>query len=309
MYANKYIQFCNARDVDFSDNTNIPCLANFLCELADSSDRPESVLRTVSASLSFLFEALGKASPIHHPEIKRLITALIKTGTVKPMKRSKPMPIEAFVKYFRELGPDKDLSLKELRRKTVTLLSLVFMARPSDLAPKGVVFNSSTLSVEKTVLSTDDIRFNEDGSLSITFWGIKNDSKRQGFEVTVHPNKDDILLDPVRCLKLYIEKTDEFRPKDTSPLFITLKAPYRAISSDTIGNILEESISAAGLADMGFTAKSFRPTAATMAIQKGMSPETAMQLGRWKTKEVFFNHYVYPQVPESYTGDLFDVQQ
>ena len=185
---------------------------------------------------------------------------------MKPIKRSKPMPIEAFVKYFRELGPDKDLSLKELRRKTVTLLSLVFMARPSDLAPKGVVFNSSTLSVEKTVLSTDDIRFNEDGSLSITFWGIKNDSKRQGFEVTVHPNKDDILLDPVQCLKLYIEKTDEFRPKDTSPLFITLKAPYRAISSDTIGNILEESISAAGLADMGFTAKSFRPTAATMAI-------------------------------------------
>ena len=65
--ANKYIQFCNTRDVEFSDNTNIPCLANFLCELADSSDRPESVLRTVSASLSFLFEALGKASPIHHP--------------------------------------------------------------------------------------------------------------------------------------------------------------------------------------------------------------------------------------------------
>ena len=64
----------------------------------------------------------------------------------------------------------------------MTLLALVFMAGPSDLAPKGVVFNSKTLSVEKTVLSTNDIQFNEDRSLSVTFWGIKNDSKRQGFE-------------------------------------------------------------------------------------------------------------------------------
>ena len=92
------------------------------------------------------------------------------------MKRTRPMPVEAFVKYFHELGPDCKLSLKDLRRKTVTLLALVFMARPSDLAPKGVVFNSKTLSVEKTVLSTSDIQFNEDGSLSVTFWGIKNDS-------------------------------------------------------------------------------------------------------------------------------------
>ena len=308
MYANRYVQFCKVHEVDFSDNNNIPYIANFLCEIADASDRPESVLRTVSAALSFLFDALGKASPMAHPEIKRLITALIKTGTVKPMKRSRPMPIEAFVKYFRELGPESELSLKDLRRKTVTLLALIFMARPSDLAPKGVVFNSKTLSVEKMVLSTNDIQFNDDGSLSVTFWGIKNDSKRQGFEVTVHPNKNDVLSDPVKCLELYIEKTREFRPKDTNPLFITLKPPYHAITSDTIGNILEEAISAAGLSSLGFTAKSFRPTAATMAVQKGMLPETAMQLGRWKTKEVFFNHYVYPKVPDTYTGNLFDVK-
>ena len=308
MYANRYIQFCKARDIDFSDNNNIPCLANFLCEVADASDRPESVLRTVSAALSLLFEALGKTSPAAHPEIKRLVTALIKTGTVKPMKRTRPMPVEAFVKYFRELGPDCKLSLKDLRRKTVTLLALVFMARPSDLAPKGVVFNSKTLSVEKTMLSTSDIQFNEDGSLSVTFWGIKNDSKRQGFEVTIHPNKNDNLSDPIKRLRLYIERTQEFRPKETNPLFITLKPPYHAISSDTIGNILEEAISAAGLSSLGYTAKSFRPTAATMAVQTGMLPETAMQLGRWKTKEVFFNHYVYPKVPDTYTGNLFDVK-
>ena len=70
MYANRYVQFCKVHEVDFSDNNYIPYIANFLCEIADASDRPESVLRTVSAALSFLFDALGKASPMAHPEIK-----------------------------------------------------------------------------------------------------------------------------------------------------------------------------------------------------------------------------------------------
>lgn len=91
------------------------------------------------------------------------------------------------------------------------------------------------------------------------------------------------------------------RPCDNKPLFISLKQPYKALKSDTIGNYLEESISLAGLKDCGFTAKSFRPTGATLAMDAGICPETAMQIGRWKTKEVFFNHYVYPRLPKNYT--------
>ena len=56
-----------------------------------------------------------------------------------------------------------------------------------------------------------------------------------------------------------------------------------------------------GLADKGFLAKSFRPTGATIAVNSGVLPETVVQIGRWKTKEVFLNHYVYPNAPQSYT--------
>ena len=60
----------------------------------------------------------------------------------------------------------------------------------------------------------------------------------------------------------------------------------------------------AGLGDQGFTAKSFRPTGATIAVSQGILPETVMKIGRWKTKEVFLNHYVYGQVPSGFTTNL-----
>lgn len=112
------------------------------------------------------------------------------------------------------------------------------------------------------------------------------------------------VLDPVQCLKDYIHRTDSVRPRDTKPLFLSLNPPYKALKADTVGNILEDAIQLVGLKDQGFTAKSFRPTGATLAMDAGILPETAMQVGRWKTKEVFMGHYVYPRLPKNYTEKI-----
>ena len=109
----------------------------------------------------------------------------------------------------------------------------------------------------------------------------------------------------VYALNSYIDRTDAFRPVDTKPLLLTLNPPYKAISSKTVSNILDEVISLAGLTGKGFKAKSFRPTGATLAVSKGVVPETVMEVGRWKTNEVFMNHYVYPHAPQSFTSDMF----
>ena len=69
MYTNRYNLFCKDREIEFSHNSNIPSIANSLYEIADGSDCPESVLHTDFASNAFLFDALGKASPMAHPDI------------------------------------------------------------------------------------------------------------------------------------------------------------------------------------------------------------------------------------------------
>lgn len=299
------MDFCQSRNLDFSDETNTHVIADFLCHISDRSDRPESIVKTCTAALNCMFESLGRCSPVNNPDIRRLVTGIIKSGTLAPMKRSQPMPTKSFVELFHSWGQNENMTIKQLRMKTITLLALVCMTRPSDLAPKGVNFNPKDFSVNNIVLSLDNIQFMPDGSLTIYFFGIKNDTSRSGFEVNIPTNTSDTVMDPVSCLRVYIDRTAAYRPSDTKPLFITLTAPYKAISSSTVSNILDEVINLAGLAGKGFKAKSFRPTGATLAVSRGAIPETVMQIGRWKTKEVFMNHYVYPRAPETFTSNMF----
>jgi hypothetical protein len=87
-------------------------------------------------------------------------------------------------------------------------------------------------------------------------------------------------------------------------IILSLNKPYSSIKAETVSKVLSEAISLADLGDKGFTAKCFRPTAANAAIQAGCNPEIVMYIGRWKTKEVFLNHYVYPLAPRGYTDGI-----
>ena len=303
-YVVKYIEFCEHKNVDFSDESNISTISEFLSCLAGQSNRPESMLKVTSAAITCLFEALGKHSPMNHPDLKRLVSGIVKSGTSVPMQRTKPMPIQPFIDLFTTFGDNDTMPLRHLRMKALTLVALTCMTRPSDLAPKGVTLDKSDLSINNIVLSLDNIHFNEDHSMTIHFFGIKNDTLRSGFEVNIPHNSDNPIMDPVSCLQKYIDRTNVYRDKEKRPLFISLTSPFKAISSARIAFILDEVIALAGLSEKGFSAKSFRPTGATIAVNSGVLPETVMQIGRWKTKEVFLNHYVYPNAPQGYTSKL-----
>ena len=68
--------------------------------------------------------------------------------------------------------------------------------------------------------------------------------------------------------------------------------------------MLEESIILAGLGGQGFSAKSFRPTGATSAIEQGINPEVVRKVGRWKNSEVFFEQYVHARTSESFCDNV-----
>jgi len=295
--------YCQVRQIQFPPQPHESAIfADFLCAVGATSDRPESILRSVSAALNTLYQGLGLVNPMATVELKMLQTALVKSGTTRPAKHSKVMPCVAFQDLFRSWPDNDQLALENLRLKAVTLFALVFMARPSDMAPKGVTVDYETGVARHINFTTDQIVFNDDGSLTVTFFGIKNDSTRTGFEVRIPPSAE-MTLDPVRCLKDYLRVTTASRVKG-GPVFLALKRPYKGLSSGTIGEILKKAISLAGLENQGFTPRSFRPTGATAAVNSGCPPETAMQLGRWKTKEVFFNRYVYPNAPQEYTTNV-----
>ena len=257
------------------------------------------------AALSAFYKGVESSDPMTDPIIKMLYTALIKSGTKCPAQRTPVMPVTPFFQLFNSWNTS-GLSIKLLRLRAITLLALCLMARPSDLAPKGVHFDPVTMSARQMDLSIDQVSFHNDGSMTITFFGIKNDHDRSGFEVRL-PGVDNPKVDPVRCLKVYIERTTDIRTKHGSKaIFIQLCSPFQGIGSNTISKILEEAIALAGLS--GFTARSFRPTGATAAMAAGVHEQTAMQIGRWKSCEIFRDRYVYPFAKPEYSNNILKFQ-
>ena len=165
------------------------------------------------------------------------------------------------------------------------------MCRPSDIAPKVGFFR-------------DQIKFNEDGSMTVRFFGIKNDVNKTGFEVRI-AGTDDVNIDPVVCLRHYLTRTDEcVKQHSKQPVFIALKYPWRGLNSSAIAAELSATLEDAGLRDK-FTPRSFRPSAITGAVLGGADAQTVRVQARIKTQSVFFDNYKYPISDKSLMEQTF----
>ncbi|GFO35183.1 hypothetical protein PoB_006168800 [Plakobranchus ocellatus] len=186
-------QYCIDNDTHFPPEKweSQACVANFLNQRAELSERPESLLKTITAALKHYFKAIDQN--FNWESIESFVKALIKANTKRPAGRTKVMPIQSFMNLFESWGPNRDLCLKKLRQKAITLLALAEMCRFSDLALRVGLFRNQVL-------------FKPNGCLVVQFFGTKNDSDRHGFEVQIDPSSNP-LTDPVSCLREYIEKT------------------------------------------------------------------------------------------------------
>lgn len=103
----------------------------------------------------------------------------------------------------------------------MTLLALLFMTRPSDLAPKAKVFDPQNRTSKAEVMTVEDVKLENDGSMTVIFWDIKNETNRQLFEVVLLPATENF-MDPAECLKGYILRIRIDRKSSEYPLFMSL---------------------------------------------------------------------------------------
>lgn len=256
-------------------------VAGFLHLKGSGSKRPLSLIKMAWAAITHYYDAIG--IDIRSGELTHFMQALVKNGTSCPQGRTPVPPIQPILDVFRKWGNNEELSLQRLRQKCITLLCLTAMCRPSDIAPKIGFLRKQ-------------IEFNSDNSVTIRFFGIKNDQHRKGFEIKLTP-ANETCVDPVACLKCYIQRSSQYdidsRHDLDTPVFRSLTHPMEAISPTTVANILNDTLREAGLAQK-FSARSFRAAGVTAAIDSGCDPDSTRQIGRWASREVFFDHYVYP---------------
>ncbi len=80
---------------------------------------------------------------------------------------------------------------------------------------------------------------------------------------------------PVRTLEQYISFMDaQLGAKDfpSRPVFLTLYKPFRALTAAGVTTVMNSALRMVVLD--GHTAKSFRPTGATRAVEAGENPDT-----------------------------------
>ena len=274
-------------------------VAKYFESVAATSDRPKSVLNSNSAALACYFDAVGCKSTITL-DVRRLIEGLIKSGTSEPMVRSKVMPTREFNELFCSWPDNEDLPTDKLRLKCITLMSLCLMLRPSDIAPRSVIVKKT--GIKNVQFTANRVSFMENGCAKIRLLGIKNDYHRDGFEVVLLPASERKLC-PVRALQIHLKRSELKNCAPDRPVFTPLNYPFAGLSSQSIAAILNKSIELAGLAGRGFSAKSFRPTGATTAVQNNMDPDRVRQTGRWKDEACFQKHYVHT-IPEMSMTDV-----
>ncbi len=291
-YINQFKQFCVSNNINFPPNEQIrsATIANFLLYKSEQSMRPESMLKSIRAALTQYFNSIGVTDPFCS-QLKQFNTALIKCQTTKPKGRTPIMPIKPFMEMFEKWPINEKLTTADLRLKAVTLLTISTLARCSDLAPANV-------------LKRSQLRFNSDNSLTINMFGIKNDSNRTGFEIRVEKS-NNVKCDPVSCLEHYIQRTKHQVDSSIDPLFIKPTAPHDPVSPRGIADILRSAIKKAGLSDL-YTPRCFRPSATSAAIFGGCEHESVRQLGRWKTRETFYENYVYPIRKDNTTDKILN---
>jgi hypothetical protein len=301
--VSRFADFCLAAGVHFPPPSTAQ-VADFFLDIARSSTRPKSVLNTASAALTCLYEGIGSYSnPLHDKDISRLLVGLTKTHTSAPRKQTPVLPVQPIKDLFKGWDVNDHLDIKRLRQKTLALLALVMMLRPSDAAPRALVYDSDTDNYKRLIFSTDNIVFHEDGSATVSLHGIKNDYKRDGFHVRIDHTGGG-KLDPVLSLKDYIKRTAHIRPPDAKPLFLTLNRPFQGISSTTVAKVLDEVIALAGLDTTVYKAKCFRPTGATVSIESHCESDVVRQVGRWRNRDVFEEHYVHSRAQRGVTASI-----
>ncbi len=178
--------------------------------------------------------------------------------------------------FFESLGENRNLSLKVLTSKLVTLIALTTWMRVAEVT--AISFRSIQFTQEGVKFSLDRLR------------KTQRCGPLKSFEMTSTEEK----LCPVKALKDFIERTEKFRPasepSEGSRLLIALVRPHKPVSSNTVSRWIKSMLSKGGVDTTKFGAHSTRSAAASRAVVEGAPIDAILQTGS-SAHEATFNRF------------------
>ena len=111
-------------------------LANFLCAIANKSQRPQSLLRTASTGIGHPYKAKGFEKPVQD---ESLLTTINNSSRKKRNRMSHDKVQSNAWRKFSRTFPCLD-GKPNSSSENCHYLAITLMLRPSDIAPNGVIF-------------------------------------------------------------------------------------------------------------------------------------------------------------------------
>lgn len=162
---------------------------------------------------------------------------------------------QILLNLFNKKGDNKDLSLKDLTKKIISLLAIITAHRMQTFSL--IEINNIEILSDKILIKIPKI--------------IKTSGPNSLQPLLVIPfYKDNCKVCTANTLVSYLDRTKEIRQSKPF-LFISFEKPYRRVGSQSLSRWVTESLSEAGLDTNVFTAHSTRHASTLSAKNKGIS--------------------------------------
>ena len=217
----KWTSWCGEQQVN-PLSAPLESILNFLTTHIDLG-REYRTLNVYRSAISATHPRIQGFNVGQHPLVVQLLKGIYNSRP--PMPRYVNIwDVEKVTQYLASLGPNEQLTLKQLSKKLVVLLALSSAERGSELVahdlryrrfhPEGVSFNLPEL--------TKGVRVGK--------------PLKTSFHASFPLNE---LLCPCLCLKEYEKRTKPFRPSsetESNKLFLSVNRPHKPIASGTLSH-------------------------------------------------------------------------
>lgn len=249
-----------------------PLAEDFLRPLVAAVSRPVHVVSQFCSAVAWLSRLAQVPDSLSGSLFAEFRRGLVFSSTRAPRKPGRAVRLDSVIAALA--GDPSSLSSEELRVRLVVSLFVFALARPSDVA--GTRRNL--------------VRFEDDGSATLTLPRSKGDRARDGQVLRLRPPTSTDVVNPVALLREWLRRTDDPTLPAARPLFGVPRSLAVALSSERVSKLGTAFGRSHGLPP-DFHAGQFRCSAATSLLAAGVSPEQVQRLGRWSSLNLMFKFY------------------
>lgn len=248
-----------------------------------------SAINTAKSAISSFVYIVSNVQVGNHILIKQYMKGIFHLRPALP-KYNYTWSVSNVLKSLACLYPLEELSLKQLSMKLVTLLALTTGQRCQTLY---------YMDLHNICLSHSFVKIRIGDLLKNTRVGKHLDE----IFIAAYPEKKLCVLE---TLKRYIDVTKNLRG-DVTKLFISVQKPHKMVTKSTIARWIKETLAAAGINILEFTAHSTRGASTSAAAGK-VPIDTILRTAGWTKDCVFRKFYKRPVLNDSdYSNSILDM--